>query len=141
MNRRNDNGRLALRAESAEFLPYDLYGDPVPGIGWRPVNFNADTMVGSFLVKLEPGTRSLPHVHTGGEDSLILDGELIDGDGTAFGPGDIVSYAADSRHASHSPNGCTILVFLHGPNRAIARDDQAADGSHGLTEAPLRPAR
>ena len=112
-------GRFALTLAEASFLPYDLYGDPVPGIAWMPINFNAETKVGSFLVRLDPGSKSLPHEHTGGEDSFILEGELVDGDGQRFGPGDIVSYRAGSRHASQSPRGCTILVFLHGPNRAL----------------------
>jgi len=123
MSERDDNGRLALRVEDADFGPYDLYGDPVPGIVWKPINFNADTKVGSFLVKVAPGSKSLPHINTGGEDSFILEGELVDGDGTVFCAGDIVSYGADSRHASQSPKGCTILVFLHGPNRAIGQDE------------------
>ena len=116
-------GRLILRVETAKFRPYDLYGDPVPGIAWKPINFDTEAVRGSFLVRLEPGSKSLPHIHTGGEDSFILDGELVDGDGRVFGPGDIVSYGAGSRHASQSPKGCTILVFLHGPNRAIGDDE------------------
>ena len=120
MTQRDDRGRLVLQAQDAEFRPYDLYGDPVPGIAWQPINFDRETMRGSFLVRLDPGSKSLPHIHTGGEDSYILAGELIDGDGRAFGPGEIVSYDAGSRHASQSPAGCTILVFLHGPNRASA---------------------
>lgn len=123
MSERDGNGRLVMRVENVEFRPYDLYGDPVPGIVWKPINFDVDTMVGSFLVQVEPGSKSLPHIHTGGEDSFILEGELIDGDGTAFGPGDIVSYDAGSQHASQSPKGCTIVVFLHGPNRAIDRSE------------------
>jgi anti-sigma factor ChrR (cupin superfamily) len=116
-------GRMTLTVETADFTPYDLYGDPVPGIGWKPINFDKDAVRGSFLVRLEPGTKSLPHIHTGGEDSFILDGELVDVDGRVFGPGDIVSYGAGSRHASQSPKGCTILVFLHGPNQAIGADE------------------
>jgi anti-sigma factor ChrR (cupin superfamily) len=120
MSGHDDNGRLVLKAEDAGFQPYDLYGDPVPGIVWKPINFDRDAARGSFLVRLDPGSKSLPHIHTGGEDSYILEGELIDGDGRAYGPGEIISYAAGSRHASRSPKGCTILVFLHGPNRALA---------------------
>ena len=123
MNDHDGTGRLLLTTEDAGFRPYDLYGDPVPGISWRPINFDAEARRGSFLVKLEPGSKSLPHVHTAGEDSYVLEGELVDGDGHVHRPGDIVSYAAGSRHASQSPKGCKLLVFLHGPNRAIAPDD------------------
>ncbi len=116
-------GRTILTVETADFRPYDLYGDPVPGIFWKPINFDSQAVRGSFLVRLDPGTKSLPHIHTGGEDSYIVAGELVDGDGRVFGPGSIVSYGAGSRHASQSPRGCTILVYLHGPNRAIDADD------------------
>ena len=36
MTQRDDRGRLVLQAQDAEFRPYDLYGDPVPGIAWQP---------------------------------------------------------------------------------------------------------
>lgn len=112
-------GCLALNPAEASFRPHDLFGDPMPGIARMPVDFNAETRVGSFPVRLDPCSRSLPHAHSGGGDSFILEGERVDGDGRRFGPGDIVSCRAGSRHASQSPRGCSILVFLHGPNPVL----------------------
>ena len=42
MTQRDDRGRLVLQAQDAEFRPYDLYGDPVPGIAWKRVHNNPD---------------------------------------------------------------------------------------------------
>jgi len=84
-------GRRTLTLDTAEYRPYDLYDRVVKGIDWQPINFDRETKIGSFLVRLAPGTRAVPHVHTGGEDVLILDGEITDGDGRVFTSGDIIS--------------------------------------------------
>jgi len=49
-------------------------------------------------------------VHDGMEDFMILDGELIDDDGTVFGAGDFISYAPGTEHNSWTEAGCVILV-------------------------------
>jgi hypothetical protein len=37
--------------------------------------------------------------------------DLVDSDGTTFGPGDFVSYEARTHHNSWTENGCLIAVF------------------------------
>jgi len=41
------------------------------------------------------------------EEFLILEGDLVDPDGTTFGPGD----EAGTHHNSWTENGCLIAVF------------------------------
>jgi len=66
--------------------------------------------------------RLLPHAHAAGlrhrgarppglEEFIILEGELIDSDGTVFKAGDFVSYAPGTRHNSRTETGCLIAVF------------------------------
>ena len=43
---------------------------------------------------------------------VVLDGEIIDNDGTVFGPGDIVSYRDGTEHHSYTPNGCLLAVHI-----------------------------
>ena len=60
------------------------------------------------MVKFEPGGTSEPHIHTGGEHFLIIDGELVDDDGTVFKAGDFVSFAPGHQPLVPLPPG------LHG---------------------------
>ena len=69
--------------------------------------------------KLNPGTKTIPHTHSGHEEFLILDGELIDSDGTIFKKGDFISYEPGSSHSSYTKNGCLILTFMRGHNHQI----------------------
>jgi hypothetical protein len=45
------------------------------------------------------------------EEFLVLEGDLVDSDGTTFGPGDFVSYEAGTHHNSWTEGGCLIAVF------------------------------
>jgi len=45
------------------------------------------------------------------EEFLILEGDLVDSDGTVFGPGDLVSYEAGTHHNSWTVGGCLLAVF------------------------------
>ena len=51
------------------------------------------------------------------EEFLILEGDLVDSDGTVFGPGDFVSYDAGTHHNSWTEAGCLIAVFEWRPTR------------------------
>lgn len=111
--------RVVVNAFDADFTPFDRYGKVVEGVHWRPVRYCKETGKGAFLIKFDPGARSLPHVHTHGEETVVLDGELIDGDGRVLRAGDAISFAKGSRHSSHSETGCLLYVFMHGANTAI----------------------
>ena len=74
---------------------------------------------GTYLLKMEPGAKSLPHIHTGYEEFLMLEGELIDPDNEIFKKGDFVSFEPGSNHSSYTKDGCLILVFMRGINQPI----------------------
>ena len=74
---------------------------------------------GSYLLKMEQGTKSLPHEHSGYEEFLMLDGELIDSDNKIFKKGDFITFEPGSQHSSHTKDGCLILVFMRGINQPI----------------------
>ena len=76
---------------------------------------------GTYISKLEPGTKTLPHIHTGFEEFLILEGELIDSDGKIFKKGDFISYEPNSSHSSYTNKGCLILTFMRGHNKKIVK--------------------
>lgn len=114
--------RTVTATGTATLRPYDRYGDAIPGLSWRPLGRDGDTGAESYLLRFGPGGASLPHEHSEVEEFLVLEGELEDSDGTVFGEGDFVSYAAGSRHCSSSSDGCLILVFLRAKNHLLAAE-------------------
>ena len=104
---------------NVKFEPFDNYGVPVSGMSWHKISYNKEKGQGSYILKMEPGAKSLPHKHTNFEEFLMLDGELIDPDSKVFKKGDFVTFEPGSTHSSYTKNGCLILVFLRGKNKPI----------------------
>jgi len=103
-------GRFVVNAHTTPFLPYDLEG-PVQPEMWLPVSFDQETGQGCYLMRMEPGAVTIAHEHAGMEEFLILEGDLVDSDGTVFGPGDFASYQAGTHHNSWTESGCLLAVF------------------------------
>tara|TARA_Y100000996_G_scaffold370309_1_gene317826 strand:- start:790 stop:1143 length:354 start_codon:yes stop_codon:yes gene_type:complete len=111
--------RKITKLDNLKFEPFDKYGKPIAGWTWHKISFDEKTNFGSYISKLEPGTKTIPHIHSGHEEFLILDGELIDSDGTIFKKGDFISYEPNSSHSSFTEKGCLILTFMRGQNNQI----------------------
>ena len=62
------------------------------------------------LMRVEPGTVTLPHAHDTVEQVYILDGSLYDADGTEYPAGSFIVRAPGAVHAGGSRDGATILV-------------------------------
>ena len=104
-------GRTVVNAHTAPFLPYDMEGPVQPEMSWLPLSYDEATQQGTYLMRMDPGAVTIAHEHPGWEEFLILEGDLVDSDGTAFGPGDFVSYEAGTHHNSRSETGCLLAVF------------------------------
>jgi anti-sigma factor ChrR (cupin superfamily) len=104
-------GRISVNAHTTPFLPYDMEGPVQPEMSWLPLSYDEQTGQGTYLMRMEPGAVTIAHDHAGMEEFLILEGDLVDSDGTIFGPGDFVSYDAGTHHNSWTENGCLIAVF------------------------------
>ncbi len=111
--------RRVVATGDAAFVPFDRYGEPIAKLSWLPISYDRESGQGSFVMRFAPGGRSLPHEHTGYEEFVVLEGELIDNDGAVFRAGDFVSFEPGSRHASHAPDGCLLAVFMRGVNRQL----------------------
>ena len=121
------NLRQIIETGNMDFLPYTRYGEPLAGMSWIPLSGELhNDEFECFLLRMDPGSSSRPHEHTGHEEFLIIDGELVDCDGTRFRRGDYVRFQPGSKHSSHTPGGCTLLVMLRGKNRVL---DQAEPDS------------
>ena len=89
-------------------------------MSWYKISYNKkDGGHGTYVLKMEPGAKSLLHEHVGYEEFLMLEGELIDLDGKVFKKGDFVTFEPGSTHSSRTKNGCLVLVFMRGINKAI----------------------
>jgi anti-sigma factor ChrR (cupin superfamily) len=104
---------------NVNFKPFDLYGKTIPGMSWHKVSYNAKNGYGSYILKMNPGAKSLSHKHINYEEFLILDGELIDVDNKIFKKNDLVTFDPETTHSSFTKIGCLILVFMRGINEPI----------------------
>jgi anti-sigma factor ChrR (cupin superfamily) len=102
-----------------KFEPFDNYGSAIPGMNWHKITYNKETGQGTYILKMDPGAKSLFHEHTNYEEFLMLNGELIDLDNKVFKKGDFVTFEPGSCHSSYTKNGCLILVFMREKNKPI----------------------
>jgi len=115
--------RKITKFDNLKFKPFNKYGKPIKGWSWHKISFDERTNFGTYISKLDPNTKTLPHIHSGFEEFLILEGELIDSDGTVFKKGDFISYQPNSSHSSFTKKGCLILTFMRGHNNPIKSDN------------------
>lgn len=85
---------------------------PQAGVHRRPLDrLGGELARATSVVRYDAGARFSEHGHDGGEEILVLDGTFSDhaGDHPA---GTYLRNPPGSRHAPHSPDGCTLLVKL-----------------------------
>ena len=111
--------RKITNFKKLKFKPFNNYGLNIPGMNWYKITYNEKTGQGTYVLKMDPGTKSLPHRHINFEEFLMLDGELTDPDKKVLKKGDFVTYKPGSSHSSYTKNGCLILVFMRGANKPI----------------------
>ena len=112
--------RKITNLHNVEFTPFNNYGLTISGMSWHKISYNKENGGhGTYLLKMDSGAKSLPHVHTGFEEFLMLEGELTDLDGKIFKKGDFVTFEPGSNHSSHTKNGCLVLVFMRGINKPL----------------------
>jgi anti-sigma factor ChrR (cupin superfamily) len=88
-------------------------------MSWHIISYDQNNGQGSYVLKMEPGAQTVPHMHMGFEEFLMIEGELIDSDGTVFKKGEFISFKPNSQHSSFSETGALIVVFQRGLNEAI----------------------
>ena len=106
--------RIASIAE-APFQPF-VYDDGV-ALGDSVLQLDDSRPLGQgfHVYRMPAGMRSRSHRHNGHEQFLILEGELIESDGTVLRKGDLVFYRDGTEHNSYTPDGCLLAVHIVGP--------------------------
>ena len=99
--------RAVVHAGKKEWLP-----SPMKGVDRRMLDRIGDEVArATTIVRYAPGSHFSPHVHTGGEEFLVLEGVFQDEHGD-FPAGTYVRNPPTSSHTPRSDEGCTIFVKL-----------------------------
>ena len=90
----------------------DWVASPMKGVDRRMLDRIGDEVArATSIVRYAPASHFAPHVHTGGEEFLVLDGVFQDEHGD-YPAGSYVRNPPQSKHTPGSEPGCTILVKL-----------------------------
>jgi anti-sigma factor ChrR (cupin superfamily) len=111
--------RKIANINNAEFKPF-VYPDGLAlGDSVLQLDDGEELGIGFHVYRMPPGMTTRGHRHNGHEQFLILEGELIESDGTVLKKGDLVFYRDGSEHNSHTPNGCLLAVHIPGPEVTV----------------------
>ncbi len=103
--------RRVVNIKDAKFTAYDFEESGEKGTSFLQLNPDMPQSLGFYIYKMEPGASSTPHRHGGAEEFFVIEGELMDNDGTTYKAGDVVWLAPGTEHNSYSENGCLVAVF------------------------------
>ena len=85
--------------------------DEAPGVHFKVLKTHQPGTGVTLLLRFDPGAGYPTHRHPGGEEYLVLEGELVDA-GRTYGVGTYVFHPPGSVHRPTSQSGATVLVFL-----------------------------
>ena len=111
------SNRIITNPYNVKFEPFDNYGEVIPGMSWHKISYDIKKGEGTYILKMDSGSKSKAHIHKNYEEFYMLEGELIDSDDKIFKKGDFVTFEPGSTHSSHTKDGCLILVFMRGINK------------------------
>ncbi len=85
---------------------------PMPGVARRPLDrIGGEVARATSIVRYAPGSNFSSHVHTGGEEFVVLEGVFQDEHGD-FPEGSYIRNPPQSSHTPGSEPGCVIFVKL-----------------------------
>ena len=104
-----ESKRRILPMANLPMQPYDFDGVVQPEMSYARLSYDPASQRGSYLIRMQPGSATIPHVHGCREEYLILEGEAIEDDGTVLKPGDWIVYEAGTRHNTRTETGCLLV--------------------------------
>ena len=87
-----------------------------PGIVEKTLLVDKKSGLVTALLKMDPGARLPDHEHVLIEQTFVIEGALVCGEGTCSA-GNFVWRPAGSRHSAGAPNGSLMLAVFQVPNR------------------------
>ncbi len=107
--------RKITNLNSSVFTPYDLDGPVQKDMHLLNISYDPISATGWYVIRMDPGAATIPHQHKKLEEFLILEGELIENDGTVLTAGDFVSYPPGTSHNSKTTTGCLLIALDRTP--------------------------
>ena len=101
--------RTITNVYDADYEPYDLDGPVQKDMAQIRISWERKTGKGCYIIRMQPGAETIPHTHRYMEDYFIIEGELIESDGTILKKGDVISYLPGTQHNSRTETGCLLL--------------------------------
>lgn len=111
--------RRLMTDDEQSFVPFMRYGTPIEGMSWCPLSIGDDSDLEIYLLKIAADAQTYPHEHVGAEQFMVLEGSLIDCDGTRIGQGTFARFEPGSRHHSTTDEDCLLLVIMRTANRPL----------------------
>ena len=106
----DDNAeRRIIKTASTSYEIYDLEGEVQDDMSFLSLSHDRKSGQGAYMIRMAPGAETIRHVHGRREEYLILEGDLVESDGTVLGPGDYVIYPPGSEHNSRTVDGCLLI--------------------------------
>ena len=116
----NDLPELASRFVEVDIIPWKP--TPCDGIEMKVLMEDEETGMMTAMFKWAPGSKLTFHEHVELEQTFVLEGSLVDNEGTVFA-GDYVWRPAGSRHDAWAPNGALILSMFLKPNKFLGGEN------------------
>lgn len=110
--------RRIFEVDKLHMQPYDLDGALQEEISYAPLSYDARTQRGSYLMHMQPGAETIHHTHASREEFFVLEGELIESDGTILRAGEWIVYEPGSDHHTRTETGCLLLGLDWDPEPA-----------------------
>jgi anti-sigma factor ChrR (cupin superfamily) len=99
--------RVVVHSASLDWLP-----SPMPGVERRPLDRVGEEVArATSIVRYAKGSKFSPHVHTGGEEFVVLE-EVFQDEHGDFPEGSYIRNPPRSSHTPGSKDGCVIFVKL-----------------------------
>lgn len=119
--------RRIIDTKSAKYDVYNFEGPALEGIYQLDLSYDRQTGHGAYMIRMEPGTVTTAHVHSLREQYLVLEGDVVESDGSVYGPGDYIIYEPGSEHNTGTVNGCLIIGFDFPSPEQLAASGNAAN--------------
>ena len=137
----NLDGRVVVNWKTCDWQPFPALWGRRDRPDVAPVRAVSGCGDGTYLMKVAPGGGAGLHAHAGRESFVVLEGALVDGDGTVLVEGDVVTYDPGTRHRTDSPEGCTLMVWNEAPVDVVDGDEEVGAMKAGAQDCQLEDDR
>jgi anti-sigma factor ChrR (cupin superfamily) len=115
-----------LQVQHEKLAPQSSRYIDVAALPWQPTRFpgvelkvlmeDPQTGLQTVLTRMAPGAVLTDHMHVAVEQTWVLEGSLVDHEGTVTA-GNFVWRPAGSRHVATAPDGALLLGIFQKPNQ------------------------